>query len=499
MKYLKRLSILTLLISSLTLSGCNVTHLPKEEIKYTYSTLQNHSIFNVDALPNTGNPKLLVVPVWFTDSNIYIRSQEDKRQIRKDIETAYFGTAEECGWQSVSSFYEEESYGNVKLTGVVTDWYEIGQSVANYSRNLDNIMNAVKSAVEWYKTESGDTTMTSFDTDHNGYLDGVILVYGAPDYVAMDKPSAEYLWAFTYWLQDTSKDVNNPNPNTFFWASFDFMYGKKNGFPYHDGDTRFQNIDTHTFIHEMGHVFGLDDYYDYSNQYSPAAAFSMQDFNVGGHDPYSVMALGWTKPYVPTKSCTIKIKDFRSSGDLILLSPEFHNSPFDEYLLLELYTPTGLNEFDTFHSYQYVYPRGVETVGIRLWHVDGRLIHKHIGSETELIYNPTSDILPGEEYTHLMSNTYYDEDVVDYCSPLGKDYADYNLLQLIRNSKTVSDKTLLPLLETDLFKKGDSFSMEKFKKQFVNGTKLNAGIELNWSFTVTNITKNTATIKVIKG
>ena len=64
--------------------------------------------------------------------------------------------------------------------------------------------------------------------------------------------------------------------------------------------------------------------YDYGwNSYTFAGAFSMQDHNVGGHDPFSMMALGWVDPYVPTESSTITLQPFESSGDVILLSPNF--------------------------------------------------------------------------------------------------------------------------------------------------------------------------------
>ena len=72
----------------------------------------------------------------------------------------------------------------------------------------------------------------------------------------------------------------------------------------------------------------------------------MQDYNVGGHDPFSSYALGWGKAYIPAESMTINLKPFATSGEMILLTPNFnkYNSPFDEYILLEYYTPTGLNQ-----------------------------------------------------------------------------------------------------------------------------------------------------------
>ena len=128
---------------------------------------------------------------------------------------------------------------------------------------------------------------------------------------------------------------------------------------YGNGDTRYCNVDAHTFIHEMGHVLGLQDYYDYDGIGTAVGGFTMQDNNVGGHDPYSVIAYGWAQPYIPTNTVTLTINDFQSSHDVVLLANHTVNSPFDEYLLVELYTPTGLNKFDTDYRYKYYYPQGV--------------------------------------------------------------------------------------------------------------------------------------------
>ena len=91
-------------------------------------------------------------------------------------------------------------------------------------------------------------------------------------------------------------------------------------------------IDAHTYIHEAGHVLGLEDYYNYdrTSNYGAAGGFNMQDYNVGEHDPYSRVALGWIDPIVPSGNTTLTI----TPGEAIILSPNNLSaaSPFDEYL-----------------------------------------------------------------------------------------------------------------------------------------------------------------------
>ena len=479
----------------------------KTQMAYDYSDYTNNNQYNLDSTPLSGSPKLLIIPIWFTDSSTYITNDTYKANVLSDIEKVYLGTAAETGWNSVSSFYNTESAGKVNLTGTVTDWYSAGQTTAYYGDAYDGgdrTTSLVTTASSWYFTNNPSDSRSNYDTDNDGYLDGVMLIYGAPDYSA-GSSSYDNLWAYCYWLQG-SNNISNPVPNVFFWASYDFMYGSNTatsraGSSYNGGDTSHCSLDAHTFIHEMGHVFGLDDYYDYSGQYQPAGGFSMQDYNVGGHDPYSVMAYGWADPYIPTETCEITIGAFQSTHDVILLTPSWnsYDSPFDEYLLLELYTPTGLNQMDATYQYNGNYPQGPSTTGIRLWHVDARLTRYSGGSySTSLNANAGASSI-----YHAMSNTYYKsgDSSTSYISPLGSSYANYNILQLIKNSTTADYTENTDLISGNLFVNNSTFSMAAFNKQFVNSGKLNSNIDLGWTFTV-SITGSgasaTATISLVK-
>ena len=341
-----------------------------------------------------------------------------------------------------------------------------------------------------------------------------MLIYAAPDYQVLDNSAYSNLWAYCFWIQP-DPIPSNIYPNVYFWASYDFMYGSTNVYArtgnskYYNGDTTHCTIDAHTYIHEMGHVFGLEDYYDYSsNSYLPAGAFSMQDYNMGSHDPFSIFAFGWASAYVPTSSDTITISNFQDNHDLILLSPSFnsYSSPFDEYLLLELYTPTGLNALDASYPYQNQFV-GPSEVGIRLWHVDARLATptSSIGTSYTLAgSNVKQDAAWG--ITHACSNTYDDgeEKTESYLSVMGSSFYNYNILQLIRNDVTVTYQPTKDdyFKSSDLFVKGDTFEISNYSNQFVKGTKLNNGKDFGWSFTVNDIAlingQYTATIQVTR-
>lgn len=262
----------------------------------------------------------------------------------------------------------------------------------------------------------------------------------------------------------------------------------KTGSSYGSGDNTNMSIDTHTFIHEMGHAFGLDDLYDYGDKgYTPAGMFSMQDYNVGGHDPFSMMAFGWADPYIPTKPGEYTLKPFQSNHDLLLLTPLWndYDSPFDEYILVELYTPTGMNELDAYNRYTGRYA-GPTATGIRIWHIDARLVAVNKASGGYAVFdeaNITTNVNDGYYGVYqAMTNTYSTKD--GYGSCLGSSYINYNLVQYIRNNTSSNYKPKDYISDANMFYNGDTFSMSTYSRQFVNGTRLNNGSKLGWGFNI---------------
>lgn len=471
----------------------------KRQLSSTYHEYGEHNIANFRYIPSIGSPKLLVVPVWFTNSSSVAINSAHKDDVREDIETAFCGTEEDTGWNSVKTYYQTLSDERCNLTPIVTDWWECGIDSSSAASSQSTTATLVQGAVDWYFSQPDAEPRESFDLDQDGYLDGVMLVYAAPDYRSSRSYENENLWAYCSWLPTTAS-VATPAPKAFLWASYDFMYGSgdaytRTGRYYGGGDSSHVEIDAHTFIHETGHMFGFNDYYDYSQQYNPAGGFSMQDENVGSHDPYSAMAAGWVDPIIPFDSTTISIRPFQNKNhDLILITNAWNgdNSPFDEYLLLELYTPTGLNELDATYTYNYAYPKGPSDCGIRLWHVDSRLVKGRVslnGASVTWSSVPYTD--PELDGCYLMQsntsyNSRYPEYFQSYGNVLGTSYADYNFLQLIRNNENASHRTSYGtnISNDDLFKDGSSFTMAAYSKQFVNGVKLNCKDYLGWAFDV---------------
>ena len=509
----------------------NVNNDPTTKMQQNYKDYTKNLVFNnCSATPSKGNVNLLIIPIWFNDSNSFITDDTKKNNVREDITKAYLGTNEEVGYRSVKTYYEEESSNKLSVSGKVTNWYNTGKNSSYYKDDENTTVELLQSVVNWAKTSEG-INPTDYDTDKDGYLDGVIMVYARPDFQAKGEDENNF-WAYCDYDQSQSPRPSNPVASVYFWASYDFMYQKndnytleRTGTEYGNGYTYRQILDTETFIHEMGHMFGLDDYYDYAYEVIPGGRYTMQDENVSTHDPFSYIALNWADPYIPTKSCTITIGDFATTHDVILLTPEWnsYDSPFDEYILLELYSLTGLNEMykgDTFHGINLP-----DAVGIRVWHVDARLMafdnaeYGHITSNV----NDYSVIYRLADNTHdCIWETFPKEQFGSFLC------ANQNALQLISHDKTRNygimsqDDRSKHFVAQDLFTKGDSFSLNAYKKQFIdidmnkcgdpdNGKyykdsdydiRLNNQKKLGWSFTVDDITTingaSTATITLTK-
>ena len=106
----------------------------KTELQYTLDDYVKENQYTISSFPNKGNGKLLVIPVWFTDSSNYI-SESYRATVRDDISKAYFGTNSDVGWYSVKTYYEYESFGNLQIDGVVSEWYESPYSVNDLISN----------------------------------------------------------------------------------------------------------------------------------------------------------------------------------------------------------------------------------------------------------------------------------------------------------------------------------------------------------------------------
>lgn len=430
-------------------------------------------------LPSVGNPKMLVVPVLFKDTTAssLIKSSS---QVLSDLDKAFNGTSNETGWESVSSFYNKSSYGKLDIDADVLDyWITLDKTILeimslNGTQYLDPTWYVVDYVVNYLKNQGMD--MKKYDTNSDGFIDGIWLIYGSRNYTnANSVLTSNFLWAYTFWQNRNVPLKENPTANVYCWGSYDFMYETSAlGSPL--------KIDAHTYIHETGHMLGLEDYYDYDeySTISPAGCLDMMDYNIGDHNAYSKYMLGWIEPKVfdfSEEGGVYSLEPFESSGDAFIIpcSNKVNSSALEEYLIVEFYTPTGLNELDATYQYSSKHPKMFTKPGIKIYHVDARLgKFKYQGDWKNDCY------IRNFTYQDLINETGYFNYFAIFASntPSRSFNRDFKLLNLISSryssSKYYYNRTYAT--NNDLFIRGDM--VKKFN--FNDGSTFNYDIVINY-------------------
>ena len=444
----------------------------------------------MDYLPPSGEVNLLVLP-------IEMKGEPFADNFATDLDHALNGDSSETGyWESLSSFYEKSSFGQSKLHFEIADTYHANLTAAQaLSANQtlqggDSGAYFVEEALKQYKASND---VKKYDVDSNGWIDGIIAVYSSKDSQTARRSAdrENYFWAYTYWLGQ-EPDRRSPSGNLYFWLSYDFIYEAVSS----------PKVDSHTLVHETGHMYGLDDYYpDGSSKFDPVGGLDMMSHNILDHNTYSKMSLGWVDPYVVTGEAEITINASYINGDCILIpgvkadgSIAFNGSVFDEYMLVELYSPKGLNYLDSHHQYpNRTY--GFKQPGVKIFHVDSRLTRFSIDSFGErkgisYVEDP-SEVDP-------YSNTYYMIGATNCTKDFYNADPSYSLIQLIEASGRNSFRSGGLATDNSLFHKGDSFSLSNVfgNAFFPKKTTLNNDASFPYEIKVTALSEDAATISV---
>ena len=312
--------------------------------------------------------------------------------------------------------------------------------------------------------------MTKYDNDQDGYIDGVWCIYSSPNH-KNNGPKTEYsnYWAYTNWgNQDVTPDIKNPIYNLFGWASYDFMY-EEHGIDY---------VDAHTYIHETGHFLGLNDYYSDQLSYSPIGKIDMMDANIGDHNSYSKMLLGWTKPYVVTTNASINLKSMNNENSLIVIpsdnttitNNEF--DPFSEYILIEYYTNEGLNYNDSISGFN-----TIDNSGVRIYHIDNRKFLVNIEDEFNITYKEyENEKITSTNRLFMPITNRRGKDNYNMYFNLDPNINLFDEIRLIESNNIDTFSNGGKQKAKTYFTNGDSFSLEKYGKNFFyNGNVFNNG------------------------
>ncbi len=460
----------------------------------------------MDCVSSSGQVKLLCVPVELSDYPFYGGTKSpylNEEAMRQDLDIAFNGEAEDTNyWESLASFYKTSSYGKLDISVEIGDIYRTGETVRQFREKDQNVVDeegqpveaphvveTLNNIVEDIRQKKGNDYVKRFDTNSDGWVDGIVMIYSCPDYQSdtyigntIDTSGQTY-WAFCYWAAESYGKASNPTGNLFFWASHSFLHEA----------ARYPKVDCHTFIHEFGHMLGLDDYYPMTstpNAWNAAGGLLMMDENILDHDLFSKTALGWTEPYVVTgkKTVALTINPSQQSGDCIIIPARssWNQTAFAEYLILDLYTPYGLNELDSTVAYAGKRELGYSTFGVRLYHVDARLVSISYSSQKWTYYY--GDSLNKTDYFQVAaSNCIKDE---------SRCRKDFSLLSLIdaQNKKSFRGGDIAD--NGCLFQTGDVFNFQSYRAYFPNDKKWNDGSDAsNLQIFFTSVSAESAKIE----
>lgn len=443
---------------------------------------------HVNSNPDNGvHQKLLVAPISFkkgtgNDSNYIEPTQQLLDQINVTFTADDATMKEKTGSDlySVQSFYKQSSFDKGTFDVVVLPtWIEYDGTAQDFQSKANGQAGVSMSNYvhKWYVAEyakenhgalanfideskKGDDKVyewSDFDTDNDGYIDLIWQVY-AYKHATND---TSFWWAYVTY---TGNQANKRDPNimTLAWASTQFMTEGCNGY------------DPHTFIHETGHTLGVNDFYDYKNTWKPMGCVDYMDQNLGDHGAYTKFTYGWINPYVLKeedlaggKTAEITLRLGTKTGDaLVLASPNYNGTAFDEYFMVELMGPYGLAEADYTNGYSNT--KGYTEPGLRITHVDARMYQTNY---YEPVTDPNSLGINGGEM--LNCNTYGGR------SGVGND-TDY---WPVESSKTAPNSEQKYLKENPGSKYGNPGTIKSGKTSYFTETSLMESSigEPNWT------------------
>lgn len=463
----------------------------KKYTSFRYTIKEVTDTTGQKVLNSTGEAKLLVIPVEFGGAS-------DRRwdnTERNSLHYCFFGRADDTGWESVTSFYEKASYGRLSISGRVAPTFRTAKTYAELdaAERPDSIVvdEFQKSSSYRELCAANGINLVDYDVhDKDGYLDSVVFIYREKIQV---NGSDMRWWAFQY-VNNSVADLNNPKVNSYVWASFDFS---RKATPENRYGGKYDK-DAHTYIHECGHLFGIDDYYSYDdgNYYDPSGGQEMHSQNIGDENIYSKLLMGWVDPIVvnTTSSVEFTIRTSSAYGDCIIINDKWNETALDEYLIIEYYSPTVLNEKDSLEPYV----KGAQmftTSGFRIYHVDARLVayNKTVRPSASDFVKRLDEIDPtyfnfvgasnssSYPYSHLQTQA---------------ERSNYKLLHMMQAGGVNTYKSNHKGANGDLFVAGQSF--QATSAFFTLGNKFNNGNKVGYRLDIVSSDLTQGVIRITK-
>ena len=342
----------------------------------------------IDGCPPVGSPGVLIIPVQFKDA-----TAESKGYTIDNIVEA-FSKNGKTDYYSIYDYYYISSYGQLTLDITILDFWFTPEYDSEYYSQFSFVYEnqEIMQGEQLILNEALDylddiMDLSQFDSDGNGTIDSVLLI----NTLDIDSSNMFY-WAFRYFnfYKDESDSFyvyDGVHAKDYMWTPYLFIHEvcDDQGYPNYDN---FNVMNTHTFLHEFGHVLGLEDYYSYTGIDFPLHGCDLMDSRNGDHNAYSKFNLGWittSRLVVADEGITLTLEDYTKTGDTIIIANNWDDKlgAYQEYYVLVYYTINGLNVKD-YNGY-------FDTEGILVYHVNAAMYMQEDKDHYD-VYNNNTDV-----------------------------------------------------------------------------------------------------------
>ena len=431
-----------------------------------------HELTPYNDLFSLGEMTALVIPVRWSnyqlpdpDGQLALIRQKLGRVVDESGAVTDYSPDPAEGW-SLSSYYSTSSYGALQLESFLTGWVTAPCTLEEMA--CTDILSSplAEELVESVRQMYPHMDWTRFDRNADGILDCVIFLSSVEAEGAYPMISfGGGVHVSTGYSGERAGTPEDPNLKNFIAIGSGMLDASPN-----------------VLIHEFGHAFGLIDYYDVTYSGIDAVGrFDMQSGSYGDWNPYSKYAAGWIAPQVvtdlePGSSIELTIGAFSETGDAIVIpaAGKDHDGPFGEYILLDLFTATGVNLPDAT-----AFGLGGAT-GVRIYHINANMERRDLTDRY------------GDPYTVGTTNIAND-DTKD-----GRFQVE--LLQRGGNNTFTDLKDLrTDLKPQDLFRAGDRFDAAGYG-EFLQDGRMDDGSEFGYIIEILRIDGTgadaTATVRI---
>lgn len=483
------------------------------------------SDFNKDVISATGEANILVVPIVFTafnnpltDEDDELYNELDKHLIHMDEEEAltsfgliykfYFDEVEAI-IPSIPLYFKQSSNNKFKLGGELAYSNLSNPNLINYDftsiindDSKESLYTFLQECLDYSISNTPNFDKTKYDLNNDGNIDIVHFITNI-DNLMVANGNAFYPHG-GYANRETT-NPNSLNVDKYYITTTKDMTDL-------EAAMDSQSVGVLKAVKDIGLTLGLPDISNFTkngNDHNYVGHADMMSTSILDLNSFNKFANGWTTPYIvdgESNNVDITIRSFSGSGEFILVPANlstYNESAYDEYFMIEFFNAEGNNGY-FLDIYNLFVPEDGQllehdTHGVRIHHVDARLVEKLSNGE----YEP-SDYDPNRSGTWSLANN-NSEIYSDGPNAVYDEWSDYKLITAIQkegHNTFGTDNTRKFLTPYDLFYEGDQFTFSNYdhflSKSNIERQYMNNGELFEYTIKIVKLDSDYAVINISK-